>query len=128
MQNPKILYRQFSRSFLFLLILFFQVLLKAQRINWIKINTGLFYSGGTSPSKSDAGDSKILLLKIDPEYYSFKLICAKEKNEENRTAKEWSKTKGLIAVVKAYVLESMTFKLNLHIILIYRQHLKFNLI
>lgn len=73
----------------------------SQNINWQKIDSGLFFSEVISPLKSDIGDSRITILKIDPQYYTFKLISSKEKNEENRTIKEWSKTKGLIAAINA---------------------------
>ena len=61
----------------------------------------MFFSEASSPIKSDNGDSKITVLKIDPHYYDFKLISAKEKNEDGRTLKEWVKLRGLIAAINA---------------------------
>jgi uncharacterized protein YigE (DUF2233 family) len=74
---------------------------ESQKINWQKIDSGLFFSETLSPLKADVGNSKVTILKIDPRYYDFKLISAKEKNEENKTVKEWSKKKGLIAAINA---------------------------
>ncbi len=69
----------------------------AQKIAWQKIDDGLLFAEVVSPVKSDYGDSKITLLKIDPKYFDFRLISAKEKHEDNKSVKEWVKSKGLIA-------------------------------
>jgi uncharacterized protein YigE (DUF2233 family) len=74
---------------------------QSQKINWQKIDSGLYFTEAISPIKADVGDSKVTILKIDPRYYGFKLISAKEKNEENKTVKEWTKKKGLIAAINA---------------------------
>jgi uncharacterized protein YigE (DUF2233 family) len=74
---------------------------QSQNISWQKIDSGLFFSEVLAPLKSDVGDSKVTILKIDPQYYNFKLISAKEKNEENKTLKEWARIKGLIAAINA---------------------------
>lgn len=74
---------------------------QSQSISWQKIDGGLFFSETFSPVKSDYGDSKISILKIDPHYYSFKLISAKETKEDNKTIREWVRTKGLIAAINA---------------------------
>ena len=73
----------------------------SQNLIWIKIDSGLFFSEVRFPLKSDIGDSKVTILKIDPHFYNFKLISAKEKNEENKTLKEWSESKSLIAAINA---------------------------
>lgn len=71
------------------------------KINWKEVNEGLYLTEIRSPIKSKFGNSKITVLKIDPEYYNFSLISSKETGEENRTAKEWAKKKNLIAVINA---------------------------
>ncbi len=74
---------------------------QSQNINWQKVDNGLFFSEVLAPFKSDIGDSRITILKIDPQYYDFKLLSAKEENVENKTLKEWAKTKKLIAAINA---------------------------
>ncbi|MGD0341178.1 MAG: phosphodiester glycosidase family protein [Bacteroidales bacterium] len=95
-----------SKIFLYSFLIINPETSQAQSIQWQKIDNGLFLTEVTSPLKSDFGDSKIIILRIDPKYYEFKLISAKEKNEPNITAKEWSKTRGLIAVVNAGMYQS----------------------
>ncbi|MBC7865022.1 MAG: phosphodiester glycosidase family protein [Bacteroidia bacterium] len=68
---------------------------------WKEIDKGLFYSEFNSPVKSAFSDSKISILKIEPAYYKFSLVSAKEKNESAKTAKEWATDKKLIAVINA---------------------------
>lgn len=73
----------------------------SQNIIWKTIDEGLYFSDIISSVKSEFGDSKISILKIDPGLFNFKLISAKENNEKNKTAKEWAKERALIAVVNA---------------------------
>jgi uncharacterized protein YigE (DUF2233 family) len=68
---------------------------------WKEIDKGLFLAEFDAPIKSSFGNSKITVLKINPAYYKFSLVSAKEKNEANKTAKGWAKEKGLIAVINA---------------------------
>ena len=70
-------------------------------IVWKEVDKGLFFAQAIAPIKSEIGDSKISLLKIDPAYYKFKLISSKETQTQNRTAKEWAESEDLIAVVNA---------------------------
>ncbi|MDP3758343.1 MAG: phosphodiester glycosidase family protein, partial [Candidatus Daviesbacteria bacterium] len=72
-----------------------------KKINWKKIAKGLSFTEIDSKIKSEIGDSKLTVLKINPEYYKFNLISSKERGEENKTAKEWAKTNGLVAVINA---------------------------
>ena len=66
-----------------------------------QIDSGLYYAEFESPIKSMIGTSIITILKINPRYYNLVLVSAKETKEENKTAKEWAKAKGLIAVINA---------------------------
>lgn len=86
---------------LFLFLPLYSTYSRSQSITWQKVDSGLFFSETLSPVKSDYGDSKITILKIDPHYYSFKLISAKETKEDNKTIREWVRTKGLIAAINA---------------------------
>lgn len=77
-----------------------------QPMQWINVDEGLFIREFDSPQKSDIGDSKITIVKIDPKYYSFKLICATEHNKEKMTAKEWCKKYHLISAVNAGIFQA----------------------
>ena len=86
---------------LYLIFILSPVHLLSQKIIWQKIDDGLLFAEVASPVKSVYGDSKITILKINPKYYDFRLISAKEKHEDNKTVKEWVKSKGLIAGINA---------------------------
>ncbi|MEI6049330.1 MAG: phosphodiester glycosidase family protein [Bacteroidota bacterium] len=86
---------------LFLFLPLFSTYSQPQSISWQKVDSGLFFTETLSPIKSDNGDSKVTILKIDPHYYSFKLLSAKETKEDNKTIREWVKTKELIAAINA---------------------------
>jgi hypothetical protein len=75
--------------------------LSAQKNNWKKAEEGLYIGEFESPQKSIIGDSKIIVIKIDPTVYSIKLLCAKQNGLPAMTAKEWCREFGLIACVNA---------------------------
>jgi len=54
-----------------------------------------------SPIKSNAQDSKITIIRIDPKLYSFKLLCASEHGTMKMTARKWCEKFSLIAAVNA---------------------------
>ncbi len=58
-------------SLLFILLTTF---IEGQESVWEKVDEGLFIGEFQSPRKSIAGDSKITIIKIDPEYYELSLI------------------------------------------------------
>jgi hypothetical protein len=60
---------------------------------WKKIDEGLFLG--------EFDSQKISLIKIDPKYFSFKLLCASEKNRLRMTAKQWCQKENLISAVNA---------------------------
>ena len=101
LKTRKTIHRMFLKIGLWLVLSSNSIYSQSQKISWQKIDSGLFYSEALSPIKSDIGDSKVTILKIDPHYYDFKLISAKEKIEDGRTLKEWVKLKGLIAAINA---------------------------
>lgn len=76
-------------------------LLKAQDTTWVQVDEGLFVGEFIAAQKSIVGDSKITVIKIDPNKYSFRLLCASELNDSNLTAKEWCQKYGLIAAINA---------------------------
>jgi len=68
---------------------------------WRKVDEGLFVAEFDSPVKSNAKDSKITTIKIDPKFYSFKLLCASEHGRMKMTVRKWCEKFGLIAAVNA---------------------------
>jgi hypothetical protein len=60
---------------------------------WKRIDDGLFLG--------EFNSQKITLIKIDPKYYSFKLLCASEKNRLRITAKQWCQKHNLISAINA---------------------------
>ncbi|MEM7105944.1 MAG: phosphodiester glycosidase family protein [Bacteroidota bacterium] len=72
-----------------------------ETLNWEKIDKGLEYVEADAPLLASVGDSKISILKIDPEVYKFELLSAKIKGRENKTVEEWADDFGLIAVINA---------------------------
>jgi len=85
------------------IILIYSLVLSANdpQNTWKKIDKGLYWGIFDSPQKAELGDSKITIVKIDPNYYSFKLLSASEHNNERLTTKDWSKKFNLIGTVNA---------------------------
>ncbi|MBU4427134.1 MAG: hypothetical protein KKB35_10415 [Proteobacteria bacterium] len=54
-----------------------------------------------STLKSSISNFPITILKINPEFYSFKLLCASEHDGNMRTAKQWCNEFGLLAAINA---------------------------
>lgn len=54
-----------------------------------------------SPQKSFLGDSKITVVRIDPKYYRFRLLCASEHGKKRRTAKDWGLEFQLVGAINA---------------------------
>ncbi len=57
---------------------------------WRRIDEGLFVK-----------DSKITIVKIDPKFYSFRLLCATEHGNNRLTAKDWCLRHNLISAINA---------------------------
>ena len=68
---------------------------------WQIIDEGLAVANFDAPEKSDAGDSKVTVIRMDPDRYDLKLLCASEHNNERLTPKEWCDTYHLVAAVNA---------------------------
>jgi uncharacterized protein YigE (DUF2233 family) len=82
-------------------ILLVSSILPAQETSWQKLDEGLHYAEFDSPQKSTVGDSKITIIKIDPENYDFKLLMASEHGGTARSIQQWAEEYQLIAVVNA---------------------------
>ncbi len=72
-----------------------------KKIIWKEIERGLYFAEFDAPLKSVVGDSKLSILKIDPNYYSFELMAATEYDSLRRTVEQWSLDFNLVAVVNA---------------------------
>lgn len=68
---------------------------------WKQLDKGLYFREFDSPVKSTIGDSRITVVKVDPSYYSFKLLTISEYGGQAKTSKEWAKEHGLLVVVNA---------------------------
>lgn len=69
--------------------------------HWQKVDEGLYYGEFAASQKSEIGDSKITIVKIDPRYYDFMLLCASEHREGPRTIRQWARDFNLVAAVNA---------------------------
>jgi uncharacterized protein YigE (DUF2233 family) len=68
---------------------------------WRKVEDGLFLGQFDPLYETPVKDSKIIILKINPTYYSFKLLCASELGKVRLTPKDWCKKYNLIAAINA---------------------------
>lgn len=69
--------------------------------SWEKVDEGLYVGKFEPANKAVSGGSKIIIIKIDPVYYSFRLLCAKEQGVRGMTVREWCRKYGLIGAVNA---------------------------
>ena len=69
---------------------------------WRVIEPGLEFAAFPSPKQSIVGDSKIRVLRIDPEKFEFRLINSSAiGDKKNFSAKNWALKYGLIASINA---------------------------
>ncbi|MCF8308586.1 MAG: phosphodiester glycosidase family protein [Bacteroidales bacterium] len=74
---------------------------EAQDSQWEQINEGLYFGDFDAPIESNIDDSKITVLKIDPEVYSFRLLCAEQLDESKMTLEKWCDEYNLLGAVNA---------------------------
>lgn len=91
---------------LMIFLVFFSILLfysdlGAESHTWQKLDEGLYLGEFDSPQKSKVGNYKIIILKIEPSFYSFKLLSASEHGGKSLTAKEWCNRYDLVAAINA---------------------------
>ncbi len=70
-------------------------------IPWRALDDGLDLAEIASPIKSPVGDSRITVLRIDPNIHELRLLSAKEQGGRPKTAKQWAGAHGLIAAINA---------------------------
>jgi len=68
---------------------------------WRKVDEGLSVAEFDSPITSNAKDARITVIKVDPKFHSFKLLCASEHGRGKMTARKWCEKFGLIAAINA---------------------------
>ncbi len=68
---------------------------------WKKVDEGLYVGEFLPVGRPKINDSKITILKIDPGFYSFKLLCASEHGKIEMTAKKWCQDYSLISAINA---------------------------
>lgn len=74
----------------------------APEVTWELLEPGLELGTAVSPIASDAGDSRIRILRVDPTRFELQLLNASASPDGTRyTAREWSKRYGLVAAINA---------------------------
>ena len=73
----------------------------AKDSDWNKIDDGLFLGEFDPVENVPQQYDKIIVIKISPRKYDFRLLCSSEHNVEEMTAKEWCKRHGMIAAINA---------------------------
>ena len=68
---------------------------------WKKVDEGLYWAEFYPSQKSPVKDSKITIVKINPKFYSFKLLCASDLGKTRMTAKDWCLKHNLISAINA---------------------------
>jgi len=68
---------------------------------WHELQRGLYFWESDAPEKSILNDSRIFILKADPQFCNFQMLCSSEHGKQNRTADVWAKDFGVNVVVNA---------------------------
>ena len=68
---------------------------------WKRVDEGLFVREFASPLKSEDKDSTITIVRVDPRFYSFKLLCASEYGKLRVSSKKWCEKHNLISAINA---------------------------
>lgn len=70
-------------------------------IEWNQLEEGLFYTEITGPHISKFSDSKVSILKIDPDFFTFELVASSESDSTLRTIRDWCELKNLTGGINA---------------------------
>jgi uncharacterized protein YigE (DUF2233 family) len=91
--------------FLFFLSIFFILPLpsdcSSQNVPWERVDEGLSLGRLDPPLKPVPNDSKIVVVRINPKFYAFKLLCASEYGRIRLTAKDWCLKHNLTSAINA---------------------------
>jgi uncharacterized protein YigE (DUF2233 family) len=69
--------------------------------SWKKVDEGLHIGEFAPPEESKINNSRITIVRINPRFYSFKLLCASEHGKTTRTMKQWCQKHNLISAINA---------------------------
>jgi len=69
--------------------------------DWHELQCGLYFWEPLAPEISIVNDSKIFILKADPRFCNFRMLCSSEHGKQPRTANAWAKDFGVNVVVNA---------------------------
>jgi hypothetical protein len=92
------------KAYLFLIILVsLSFCVAEQGSTWIRIDEGLHYSDFRVPTRLGMGGSKILIVKVDPKIYEFRLLSASElpSGASPLNVREWTDKYELIGAINA---------------------------
>ena len=92
------------KHYITLLLMLFLINLYLQ--SWQIIDEGLFFSEFEFSQKSEIGDSKVTIIKIDPDHFDFGLYCESEYGSEQRNVKDWVEDFNLICGVNGGMYET----------------------
>ncbi len=70
-------------------------------VEWRQLSEGLDYAEINGPHVSKYSDSKVSLLKINPDFFTFSLVVATQYDSIQRTIKEWCEMKSLTGAINA---------------------------
>ena len=97
--------KQMATLFLFFLSIFFILPLpsdcSSQNVPWERVDEGLSLGRLDPPLKPVPNDSKIVVVRINPKFYAFKLLCASEYGRIRLTAKDWCLKHNLTSAINA---------------------------
>jgi uncharacterized protein YigE (DUF2233 family) len=95
--------RGLSLGFVWLTVIFLSAAprLDAGDSSWRQVDTGLSLAEFAITTGAGNGNDKISVLRIDPDYYAFRLLCSSELGRIKLTAKEWCQKFHLTAAVNA---------------------------
>jgi hypothetical protein len=90
------------------MLIFFSTLLLFEspaKINldstWVEVQKGMYYCELSGDYIAKVGDSKITLLKINPDLFNFELVLSTESDSSQRTITEWCEYRGFVAAINA---------------------------
>jgi hypothetical protein len=96
-----------SKGLVLLLFIFIGMMLclpapdLAQDDLWEKIDDGLFWAEFDPVPRYSAAESKVVVVRIAPQQYAFKLLCASEHERDRFTARGWCEKENLVAAINA---------------------------
>jgi hypothetical protein len=80
--------------------------------SWNNIDEGLAYQIFDANKKATIGDSKIVVIKINPNVYNINLFSSDQYKHRNLTAKEWSEKYNLTVVINAGMFQEQDYISN----------------